>query len=109
MIDFGNVIGLVFENAAKLLPGRMINEAQRGVRFTKGVARRTQLGPGWWWFVPLYQSIEVASVKDQVKDINNQSLTTKDDVAVSVSMCIEYEITDAVLWYTEVHEFDESP
>lgn len=108
MLDLGNIVGIVFENAAKLIPGRMINEAQRGVRFTKGLACREQLEPGWWWFVPLYQSIEVASVKDQVKDIDTQSLTTKDDTAVSVSMCIEYEVFDAVLWYTEVHEFDES-
>lgn len=108
MLDFGNLIGLIFENAAKLIPGRMIDEPERGVRFTKGQPRREQLEPGWWWFVPLVQSIAVVPVKDQIKDINNQSLTTKDDIAVSVSMCIEYEIFDAVLWYNEVHDFDES-
>lgn len=108
MFDLGNIVGLIFQNAAKLIPGRMIFDPQRGIRFTRGHARREQLGPGWWWFLPLYQTIDAVSVKDQVKDIDTQSLTTKDDVAVSVSMCIEYEIFDAVLWYTEVHDFDES-
>lgn len=108
MIDVGSILPAILENFAKLIPGRMVGESKRGIRFTKGVARREQLAPGWWWFIPLYQSIELCSVKDQVKDIATQSLTTKDNVKVSASLCIEYEIVDAVLWYNEVHDFDDS-
>lgn len=108
MIELGNLVGYVFENLAKLIPGRTVHDQERGVRFTWGHARREQLEPGWWWFLPLRQSIEIYPVKDQVRDVAVQSLTTKDDVAVSASMCIEYEVFDAVLVYTEVHEFDES-
>lgn len=108
MIELGNVVGLLFENAAKVIPGRMVRDYERGVRFTFGKARRNQLDQGWWWFCPLVQSIDLVPIKDQVYDIATQSLTTKDDVAVSASMCIEYEVVNAVLWATEVHDFDAS-
>lgn len=107
-MEWGNLLTTILENLAKLIPGRMINDYERGVRYTRGRPRHTQLGAGWWWFVPLYQSIKIVSVKDQVKDIATQSVTTRDDVSVSASLCIEYEIFDAVLWQNEVHEFDES-
>lgn len=108
MIDLANIAPTILENFAKLIPGRMVHDYERGVRFTKGRARRAQLEQGWWWFLPLYQSIAIVSVKDQVKDIATQSLTTRDDIPVSASLCVEYEIFDAVLWQTEVHDFDES-
>ncbi len=108
MIDVGNIVGIVLENAAKVIPGRMIEESHRGVRLTNGVARRAQLEPGWYWFIPLYQSIKIVSVKDQVKDIPIQSMTTKDDRTVSASLCVEYEVFDAVRWQIDVHNFDDS-
>ena len=66
------------------------------------------LAPGlhflWWFFDELMD----CSVVEQTKDLLFQSITTSDGRQVSFSVNITYEITDAMLNLTAVHNFESS-
>lgn len=66
------------------------------------------LGPGvhrrLWWM----EEVQNESIVEQVYNLPTQSITTKDDVAVTFSANIRFQISDVVLNLTQVHNFEAS-
>lgn len=80
-----------------------------GIPWTRWKAVTVQvLGPGvhfaFWWF----EEILTESVVQQVRNLPTQSVTTKDDIAVSFSTNVSYEVVDVEANLTQVHDFETS-
>lgn len=78
-----------------------------GVHLSGGKYKRT-LSPGFWWKWPLYDSILTIAIKDQVINLPNQSVATKDNKALAVSGVIRYRVIDPRLTLLEVQAYDPS-
>lgn len=96
MID---IVGLLGDNLAKLVPVKIVRSYQQGVKFDNGCDVGL-LGAGWHWYVPFRQSIEVVDVAEDIIDCEVQSLTTKPDEhgnaeEVTLSFAITVKIADA--------------
>lgn len=102
-----NWIEAIFSRLAELWPFVKVHSYQQGVRFRcgKDVAR---CAPGvhfaFWWF----EEIMVVDVVEQSINLPTQSVTTHDNVAVTFSANILYEVEDARVMYTSVQDFDDS-
>lgn len=109
MID---IVGLLGDNLSKLAPVKIVRSYQQGVRFTNGKDDKL-LGPGWHWYWPIRQSIEVIDVAEDVIDCEVQSLTTKPDAngnaeEVTLSFVITFKVTDARKLYVSLQDFAEN-
>jgi regulator of protease activity HflC (stomatin/prohibitin superfamily) len=83
----------------------LVRETHRGVKFgRRGGATMMLPGLRWWW--PLISDVEVVPVARQSIDLPPQTLVTKDDVSVTASAVVVYEIRDAVKAYTTSWDFD---
>ncbi len=87
--------------------GRVIEGWESGVRFKRGRVQPEPLGAGIWWHWPFVDRIEVIPIRPRYIDLPTQSVTTADGEAVSFSANICYEIENAVLAYTEVHDLED--
>lgn len=84
---------------------RVVYAGQRGIRWTLGKWTK-DLAPGFYFFCPVVQHIEVTWACYQEVDTMMQSFTTKDGVSVSVSANVGYSVYNAAKYYTEVYNFD---
>jgi Membrane protease subunits, stomatin/prohibitin homologs len=90
MID---IVGLIGDNLGKLVPVKIVRSYQQGVKFSDG-RDIALLGPGWHWYWPFKQAIEVIDVVEDVIDCEVQSLTTKpDDNGVAEEVTLSFVIT----------------
>lgn len=106
MID---VVGFLSDNFAKLVPVKIVRSYQQGVKFSDG-RDVALLGPGWHWYWPFKQAIEVVDTAEDVIDCQVQSLTTKPDDAtrseeVTLSFVITFRITDARKLYVGLQDW----
>jgi len=86
---------------------RVIQPNQAGVRTFCGLFPST-LKQGLHFVCPVLGDITVMDIKDQVKDVRSQTLTTADGVSVAVGLSVRYDILDIYRAIYEVHDFDES-
>lgn len=97
-------IQAIFDFLHQFWPLRIVNSYQKGVRFKLGQDTE-ELGTGWYFFIPFFWSIEVVHTVPDVMDLGVHSITTRDDVTVTFSANVAYEIVDARLMYTKVQDF----
>ena len=62
--------------------------------------------PGWYVFLPLLQECSKITVSTQIKDLREQSLTTKDGYKVIVGGAVRYKITDVRKALLNVMDYD---
>jgi regulator of protease activity HflC (stomatin/prohibitin superfamily) len=100
-------IDAILSRIAELWPFVRVNTYQRGVRFRAG-RNPTELAPGIhfavWWF----DDVHVVDVAEQPINLPTQTVTTRDDVPVTFSANVTYEIADVVQMYTSVQDFEDS-
>jgi regulator of protease activity HflC (stomatin/prohibitin superfamily) len=101
------LVDAIIANLASLVPLKVVYSYQQGVRFHKGIDTAL-LEAGLYWYVPFVQKIEVVDTVPSVMDLPNQPITTKDDIIVTISANVTYEITDARLMWTKVQDFEDS-
>ena len=77
-----------------LLPFEIITPDKMGVRLKMGKYVGT-VGPGCYWFIPLFSEINWIEVMPQVVDLADKTMTNKDGETYSVSGTIEYFVEDA--------------
>lgn len=106
-----NWIEAILSRLAELWPWSRVKPWQRGVRSTfvpfRGV-RVTVLGPGIARSVPWFDTLEIREVQEDSWNMPTQSVTTKDDVAVTFSANFIYEIEDVKAVVFNVREFANS-
>lgn len=91
-----------------VLPCNVIRVYERGVVMRWGVPHRVQ-EPGfrWHWSCGI-EAVERVTVVEQTMDLIVQSITTKDDVSVTISANFVYSVSDPVAYHTAVTDFDRS-
>lgn len=97
-------IQAIFDFLHQFWPLRIVHSFQKGVRFKFGQDTE-ELSTGWYFFVPFFWSIEIVHTVPDVLDLGVHSITTKDDISVTFSANVAYEIVDARLMYTKVQDF----
>ena len=102
-----NVVDAILANLGALVPAKIVRSYQRGVKFRWG-QDIGELATGLHWFWPLAESIEVKDVTEEVLNLPTQTVTTKDGQAVTFSVNIAYEVSDARAYWTAVQDFDAS-
>jgi regulator of protease activity HflC (stomatin/prohibitin superfamily) len=95
-----------------LWPLHAVRVYQRGIRFRhwpeKDSPRVEALAPGLHFRMWVIEDIEVISVAPDPIKLTPQSLTTKDDRAITVRATILYEITDPVAAYVKINDHTDS-
>lgn len=99
------VLGFVVLIVILLASLRVINEYERGIKFTLG--RFTGImGPGLNLVVPVFQTYEKVDMRTIVVDVPDQDSITKDNITVGINAVLYYKITDAKKSILEVEEYD---
>lgn len=106
-----NWIAEILNRIASLWPWRRVHPWQRAVRSCfvpfRGV-KVSVLHPGIARCIPWFDSIEIRDVQEDSYNLPTQSVTTKDDVAVTFSANFVYEIEDVKASVFNVREFASS-
>lgn len=89
-------------------PFRTVHVYEQGVRFWCGRDVALLTAPGIYFTLPFVGQIEVVSCVPEVISIPVQSVTTKDDIAVTLSANVTLRTTDARVLWTSVHDFNAS-
>ena len=101
-----NWLNRIFEFISSWIPKIVLIEPdEEGLRISLGCHVRSLL-PGWYVFLPLLQTCAKITVSTQIKDIREQSLTTKDGKNVIVGGAVQYRITDVRKALLNVMDFD---
>ncbi|MEK6839444.1 MAG: SPFH domain-containing protein [Nanoarchaeota archaeon] len=104
-MDFGSILPTILENLSKLLPVRMIDDNQQGIRRTWGKS----CGPyeaGPLFFIPLVQSIESYGITDGPIDFGSQPLSLAKNGTITVKSGLIYRIHNAFLYAKELGDED---
>lgn len=72
---------------------RIINQVERGVKFTLGKYTGV-IQPGLNWIIPLFQSIEVVDIRQRTVDLKKQDVMTKDQVNLSIDGVVFYAVEE---------------
>lgn len=87
-----------------LLGLKVINEYERGVKFTLGKFAGL-MGPGLRVVVPIFQTFNRIDIRTKVIDVPDQEAITKDNVTVKINAVLYYKVTDAKLSVLQVRDF----
>lgn len=91
----------------KIPPYAIINPDERGV-FMRGGRYRRNLSPGFYFKWPIYDEVKIIPVKEQVINLPNQSVTTKDGKQLALSGAIRYEVDGPSRALLNVLDYDTS-
>lgn len=84
---------------------RVVNEYERGVKFTLG--RFTGImNPGLRIVIPILQSWERVDMRVKAVDVPDQDAITKDNVSVVINAVLYYRVSDAERAVIKVEDFD---
>lgn len=83
---------------------KVINEYERGLKFTFGVYTK-QMQPGLRFVFPIIQTYEKVDIRTKVVDVPSQDAVTKDNVSVNINAVIYYKITNAEMSILEVEDY----
>jgi regulator of protease activity HflC (stomatin/prohibitin superfamily) len=106
-----NWLEALLTRAERLWPWTRVKPWQRAVRATYipfGTVRVAVLMPGIARHVWFFDELEIRDVQEDTWNLPTQSVTTKDDVAVTFSANFAYEIDDVKASVVNVREFQSS-
>lgn len=92
----------------ELQPIRIVRSIEQGVLFVNGQHSNTPLLAGVYAIIPFFDAIEIVNCQEDALDLPIQSITTTCGKQVSLSANVIYRVTDAVLWFISVRDFDEN-
>ena len=98
---------VLLEFLRQFLPLVVIRDYQRGVRFVLGKARGPY-APGPYFSVPMVYEMESVVVVEQVVNLLNVAVRTKDGVCLTVSANVNYEVENAAHALCRVNDLDAS-
>lgn len=102
-----SLVEAILSNLAQLLPWRIVHSYERGVLFRMG-RDVAELMPGWHWFWPLFESIDIVNVAPETRNLPTQTVMSKDGKPVTFSANVCYRITNARQMFVAVQSFDEA-
>ncbi|MBS3135973.1 slipin family protein [Candidatus Woesearchaeota archaeon] len=99
---FGTIIVAVI--VWVLLGLKVVNQFERGVRFTLG-RFSGMMGPGLRVVLPIIQSWRRIDIRTKVIDVPDQVTITKDNVSIKINAVLYYNVSDAKAAVLEVRDF----
>jgi len=84
---------------------RIVNQYERGVRFTLGRYSGI-MGPGLRLIIPLLQTYERVDMRVRVVDVPDQESITKDNITVGINAVLYYKVTDPKKAVIEVEQYE---
>ena len=84
---------------------RVVNEYERGVKFTLGKFQKI-MQPGLRIVWPIFQSWERVDIRVKAVDVPDQDCITKDNISVNVNAVIYYKVSDAKKAIIEVERYN---
>lgn len=100
-------VGEFFRWVAKFFPRPFIcRSTHGGVKFCAGKTK--EIKPGFHWYWPLFTEIEMIPVVHHSVDLPSQTLTTKDDIAVTVSPVIVIEVRNVMKALVKTYDCDDT-
>lgn len=84
---------------------KVVNEYERGVRFTLG-KYTGMMKPGLRLVIPIVQSWERVDIRTIVVDVPEQDAMTKDNVTVSINAVLYYKVMKAEKAILEIEDFN---
>ena len=85
----------------------IVDPDEQGVHLRAGNVHSVH-NSGFFWQLPIIDSIIKIVVSEQVIDLPNQTLTSADGLTVNVSGTIRYEILRPIKTLFAVHDYDEA-
>ena len=103
---FGGSIGvLIFVILAVLSTLKVVNEYERGVRFTLGRFSGI-MRPGLRIVIPIIQTWQRVDMRIKAVDVPDQESLTKDNITVGINAVIYYKVGDSAKAIIEVEHFN---
>jgi len=103
---FGGSIGvLIFVILAVLSTLKVVNEYERGVRFTLGRFSGI-MRPGLRIVIPIIQTWQRVDMRIKAVDVPDQESITKDNITVGINAVIYYKVGDSAKAIIEVEHFN---
>ena len=103
---FGGSIGvLIFVILAVLSTLKVVNEYERGVRFTLGRFSGI-MRPGLRIVIPIIQTWQRVDMRIKAVDVPDQESITKDNITVGINAVIYYKVGDSANAIIEVEHFN---
>jgi regulator of protease activity HflC (stomatin/prohibitin superfamily) len=84
---------------------KVVNEYERGVKFTLGKYRGL-MKPGLRLIVPIIQSWQRVDMRVKAVDVPEQESITKDNITVGINAVIYYKVSDATKAIIEVEHYN---
>ncbi len=83
---------------------RVINEYERGVKFTFGKFSKV-CNPGWRLALPIFQRMVKVDMRVTVMDVPSQVAITKDNVSTTINAVLYFRVFDAAKAVIEVSDY----
>ena len=89
---------------------RVLNEYERGVKFTLGRLNSTPVGPGLvvLFAPPLIDRIQVIDLRTVTMDVPPQDVITKDNISIKVNAVVFYRVVNPVKAVMEIEDYNYS-
>jgi len=87
-----------------LVSVKIVNEYERGVKFTLGKFDSIMM-PGLNIVIPLLQSWERIDIRTSVIDVPKQDIMTKDNVSAIINAVVYYRVSDPALAVMDVFDY----
>ena len=101
-------LGRLMDALGSFIPRLVIvRTTHGGVAFVRGKNPK-EIKPGIMWFWPVWTDYIILPVVRQSLDLPSQTLTTKDDQAITVAAVIVYEVSDIMRALTVQWDLDET-
>lgn len=81
----------------------IINEYEKGLKFKCGKVVG-ELEPGFHWYAPIVGDVLVENIAYETEEIDYQSLTTKDDISITVASILSYRIKNIKKFLVDVED-----
>lgn len=88
-----------------LLGLKVVNEYERGVKFTLGRFSGV-IKPGLRLVIPIFQSWERVDIRTKTVDVPDQDAITRDNVSIKVNAVLYYKVSDAKSAIIQVEDFE---
>ncbi len=98
---FDLIIG--FWDSIKLF--QITDEYERGIKLRWG-RYKCEIYPGRSWKLPFIDELFVEDTRTDVLNLPTQSITTKDDVSLSISLIVRYRILDVRAYTLNIKDED---
>jgi regulator of protease activity HflC (stomatin/prohibitin superfamily) len=100
LISFG-----IFVIAVLVSSLRVVNEYERGVKFTLGKYSGL-MQPGLRLVIPLLQTWQRVDIRTRVVDVPDQESITKDNITIGINAVLYYKVMDAMKAIIDVEHYD---